>query len=231
MDEQWLQHIGNDQLVHGLPKHMSSSANLSSNATSEGQVKTYWRYHPGPQACDKCKALEGLWFEENPGPVHPNCKCEIEEFEAVQVTGRSDAILVPPGVDIEANIREARQVAKECEEKAREYTRPILIAGPIYIEPELVFLFKCAWIFKNFKSGARYDFKQYGPEYEDFGNYHYGLYTKAMGIRATFAQVAAGAYQIKQGTSDLTDRDFIKSYGDDPRDNKMIKKGQQYPLK
>ena len=50
------------------------------------------------------KAVKGLWFESRPGPVHPNCKCEIEEFEAIIVTGRSRAIIVPPGVDLAANI-------------------------------------------------------------------------------------------------------------------------------
>lgn len=62
--------------------------------------------------------MKGLWFESRPGPVHPNCKCEIEEFEAIKVTGRSRAIIVPPGIDLAANIAEARRVAKECEQKA-----------------------------------------------------------------------------------------------------------------
>jgi hypothetical protein len=42
--------------------------------------------------------MEGLWFDENPGPVHPNCTCEIEKFVAVKVTGRADGVLVPPEV-------------------------------------------------------------------------------------------------------------------------------------
>ena len=62
--------------------------------------------------------MKGLWFDENPGPVHPNCKCEIEEFRAIKVTGRADGVLVPPGVDITTNIAEAKQKAKECEQQA-----------------------------------------------------------------------------------------------------------------
>ncbi|MEZ7196970.1 polymorphic toxin type 44 domain-containing protein [Pseudodesulfovibrio karagichevae] len=93
----------------------------------------------------------------------------------------------------------------------------------------MTFGFKCWWIYENFASGARYDFKDGGnhPEYEDFGNYHYGLYIKAMGINVTFAQAATGAWQIKQKTSDWG---FIGAWFDDPRDNRRIKEGQNYPL-
>jgi len=55
---------------------------------------------------------ERAMVDKNPGPVHPNCKCEIEEFRAIKVTGRADGVLVPPGVDITTNIAEA----KECEQ-------------------------------------------------------------------------------------------------------------------
>lgn len=108
--------LGDDQLVYGMSKHMSARATgkYEKHAGPDG-LKTYWRFHPKPKACEKCQTMKGLWFEENPGPVHPNCKCEIEEFQAVKVTGRSDAIIVPSGVDLAAHIAEARRIKRICE--------------------------------------------------------------------------------------------------------------------
>ncbi|MCJ2164698.1 MULTISPECIES: hypothetical protein [unclassified Pseudodesulfovibrio] len=115
MAEKWVQHIGDDQLVYGLPKQMSAVAGGGAKNESQPNRTTYWRYHPKPQACDKCQAMKGLWFESRPGPVHPNCKCEIEEFEAIKVTGRSRDIIVQQGVDLAANIAEARRIKRICE--------------------------------------------------------------------------------------------------------------------
>lgn len=215
MSEKQVRHIGDDQLVHGMPKRMVGAARLSSEKTiSDGQKKKYWCYRPKLHACDKCQAMQGLWFEEKPGPVHPNCKCEIEEFEAVKVTGRADVIIVPPGMDLEANLAEARRIRKICESF-------FFVAKPL---SSASFFLKCAWVVFNFKSGARYDYKLNGhPEYEDFGNYHYGLYTRALGLNATFTQAMAGFYQFLSRTSGWK---FKETWFDDPRDNEMIRKGQ-----
>jgi hypothetical protein len=215
MSEEQVHHIGDDQLVHGMPKRMVGVARLSSEkSVSDGQTKTYWRYRPKLHACDRCQAMQDLWFEAKPGPVHPNCKCEIEEFNAVKVTGRADAIIVPPGVDLEANLAEARRIRKICEPY-------IFVANPF---SSAEFFLKCAWVFFNFKSGARYDYKRNGhPEYEDFGNYHYGLYTSALGLNATFTQAMAGFYQLRSRASGWK---FKETWFDDPRDNEMIRKRQ-----
>ncbi|MGE4553679.1 MAG: polymorphic toxin type 44 domain-containing protein [Desulfovibrionaceae bacterium] len=261
MENAGYRRTGDDQLIHGLPAPMSAGARIgtlraagpkaseasggdapagesagsASRDMADGEMRTYWRYKPKPDACPKCRAMKGLWFESKPGPVHPNCQCEIEEFQALKVTGRSDAIIVPPGVDIQANIAEARQVARECEEKARSMV-PLyghsLVPGEAVAQKVLdlvTLLYKCGWILDNFRSGARYDFKRGGhPEYEDFGNYHYGLYTHAMGIEMTLAQVAAGYWQLKNRTSSP---EFKDTYYDDPRDNLRIRQGQRYPVK
>ncbi|SKA94409.1 toxin 44 [Paucidesulfovibrio gracilis DSM 16080] len=211
MSGHWNQHIGDDQLVYGMPKHMSAVA-------GSGNEATYWRYHPKPQACDKCQAMKGLWFDENPGRVHPNCRCEIEEFRAIKVTGRAEGILVPPGVDLAANIAEARRVKRICD--------AFILNFPPYSSAS--FSLKCAWVVFKFSPGADYDFKKDGhPEYEDFGNYHYGLYTEALGLNATFTQAAAGFVQLCTRTSSW---DFEETWFDDPRDNAMVRKGQGSPL-
>lgn len=63
------QHIGDDQLVYGLPKHMEAVAGDGKN--------TYWEIVPGENACATCRALRGMRFAKNPGPVHPHCTCEV----------------------------------------------------------------------------------------------------------------------------------------------------------
>jgi len=70
MSGNWVQHTGDDQLVYGLPKHMVAVA---------GDGKTeYWEIVPGPNACATCKSMRGIRFDHYPGPVHPNCTCEIK---------------------------------------------------------------------------------------------------------------------------------------------------------
>jgi len=69
MSEHSTQHIGDDQLIHGLPKHMAAVASGSGDA--------YWEIVPGKNACFTCQAMRGRRFATNPGPVHPNCTCEI----------------------------------------------------------------------------------------------------------------------------------------------------------
>lgn len=142
--------------------------------------------------------------------------------------------MCPPGVDLAANIAEAKRVAKECEARAQEKVAPFANDYRAK-EAEKLFalLYKCEWIIKKFQSGADYDYKAVNekhPEYTDFGNYHYGLYTNAMGIDATFAQVGAGYYQLKKKTSEWWNPKWIINYFDDPRDNRRIREGQQYPL-
>jgi hypothetical protein len=63
------QHIGDDQFVHGLPKHMVAVAGNDEN--------TYWEIVPEENACATCRSLRGMRFEKNPVPVHPNCACEV----------------------------------------------------------------------------------------------------------------------------------------------------------
>lgn len=69
MSENWNQHIGDDQLIYGLPKHMEAVAGQDKNA--------YWEIVPNANACATCRSMRGLQFPKYPGPVHPNCNCEI----------------------------------------------------------------------------------------------------------------------------------------------------------
>lgn len=119
--------------------------------------------------CWNTLATKGLWFVEKPGPVHPNCKCEIEKFETFRVTGRAKGIRVPPGVDLAANIAEAKGKAKEYEQKATQKVNDLLLKMDIpdasairsirkVCIDKLTFLYKCSWIRENFQSGQAYPF-------------------------------------------------------------------------
>jgi len=70
MEDNRGQHIGEDQLVHGLPKHMAAVASDAKN--------TYLEIVSGKDACATCKTMRGMRFDHNPGPVHPHCTCEIK---------------------------------------------------------------------------------------------------------------------------------------------------------
>lgn len=96
MKKQWNQHIGDDQLIQGMPKHMVGVSTVESsskrfdpipgdpsyNPPSEKPDKvTFWTVHPKPKACDKCQEMEGIKYWEKPERPHPNCKCDIRKHE------------------------------------------------------------------------------------------------------------------------------------------------------
>lgn len=68
MGDDRVQHIGDDQLIYGLPKHMEGVANTGANE--------YWEIVPSKNACRTCKAMGGKRFDRKPVPIHPNCTCE-----------------------------------------------------------------------------------------------------------------------------------------------------------
>lgn len=84
------------------------------------------------------------------------------------------------------------------------------------------------WDFYNaVKTGGQWDYKQQGSQYEDFGNYNYGLTGSAAGFSGYTLLEAAGAYQIYSGTSKpgWSWPGGTWPYGDDPNDQKWILEG------
>jgi len=88
MGKHWNEHIGDDQLICGMPKHMSSVGakkqgfgSIPGDPPNKTSKITYWTVHPKADACEKCKAMEGIKFNKKPDRPHPNCKCEIREHE------------------------------------------------------------------------------------------------------------------------------------------------------
>lgn len=87
------------------------------------------------------------------------------------------------------------------------------------------------------KSGGPWDYKVkygYSNQYifnnmrltgEDFGNLHFGYQGKACGFTDFELKAGAGAYQIWSGTGQW---EWIKTYFDDPNDQKWIQVGINY---
>ena len=92
-----MRHLGDDQLVYGMPKHMVGVSTKESLArwqekwareaaekeqeAEPEKGKHYWTVHPKPGACDVCKSMEGFVFTEEPARPHPNCRCRIEKHD------------------------------------------------------------------------------------------------------------------------------------------------------
>ena len=83
------------------------------------------------------------------------------------------------------------------------------------------------WFFDHVKNKGPWDFKQQGGEYQEFGNWHYGVIGTAMGIPDFVLQRMAGLAQIAAGTSRPEYGNPLGSppYGDDPADQVHIDRG------
>jgi hypothetical protein len=87
------------------------------------------------------------------------------------------------------------------------------------------------WFYNQVKGHAVWDYKQQGAQYENFGNFNYGVVAAAMGIPEDVALRAAGYAQTQAGTSEDGwggPIDIGGSYGDDPKDQQQIKAGYDY---
>ncbi len=87
------------------------------------------------------------------------------------------------------------------------------------------------WFYDQVKSGGPMDYKAgnddktKAEDWENFGNFNFGVVAAAHGFPEEIAKLGAGLYQVKSGTSDP---DWIKSYFDDPRDTAQIAAGYDY---
>lgn len=124
------------------------------------------------------------------------------------------APLVPPGVDVDNNIKEAA---------AANFG-----------------LKSSSWFYDKVRSWGPWDYKRLGDQYQDFGNFNYGATGAAFGFSedtllrmAGWAQVQAGTSQSGWGVAANRFQAYFgfggaAPFGDDPRDQEMIKRGIQY---
>lgn len=116
----------------------------------------------------------------------------------------------PPGVSIDGNL----EIAKK-----KDQFFPTSGSAHIY-----------TWFYTQVRNKGDWDYKQRGPEYQNFGNFNYGATGTAAGIPEGVLLRAAGAAQTVAGTSSA---EFGKwwseaPYGDDPIDQVWIKAGIDY---
>jgi RHS repeat-associated protein len=108
----------------------------------------------------------------------------------------------PPGADVDANMQEAAN------------------------------MFPDPWAFRNaVKNKGKWDYKQQGSQYQNFGNFNYGAAGNAWGFPGTYLLKKAGEAQIVAGTSRPEWQPLngiVAPYGDDPNDQKWIQRGINY---
>jgi RHS repeat-associated protein len=90
---------------------------------------------------------------------------------------------------------------------------------------------RLSWFAMMVTDNGPWDYKRRGKEYENFGNWHYGVVAHEFGIGKDLALRAAGYKQARNGLSQREDGWYgdnpwiDSSYGDDPEDQRWIKRG------
>lgn len=85
------------------------------------------------------------------------------------------ALAVPPGVSVDANIKEAAI--------ARFHLKG------------------SSWFYEKVRNGGEWDYKQRGSNYQNFGNFNYGATGAAFGFSEDMLLRMAGWAQVRAGTS------------------------------
>lgn len=119
---------------------------------------------------------------------------------------------------------------------ACDYYRNHLPEGPIGASIDGNIAEALSWNFlpiisfvKAVNTHKRWDYKDKGPSYENFGNVNYGATGRAVGIPRAVLQAGAGLAQYKDGTHKPEYGSFFSStFGDDPKDQEQIKLGMDY---
>jgi len=93
------------------------------------------------------------------------------------------------------------------------------------------------WFFNQVRNRGPWDYKQWGSQYEDFGNFNFGATGQSCGFSPTTLLRAAGWAQARAATSDPS---FGKPgfffgmlggeppFGDDPDDQAHIRRGFRF---
>ena len=109
--------------------------------------------------------------------------------------------LAPPGVSCAANVSEAR----------RHSLNPF-------------------WFYNQVHKYGPWDYKEMSRQYEDFGNFNFGVTAAAFGFPYYIAQSEAGRAQAHDGAPAAGQGIpyWHWPYGDDPKDAKQIQAGYRY---
>ncbi len=191
------------------------------------KVRFIWK--ASPNACVQCRTRNGRSYDYNTlldlGRPHPNCRCTLEvDPKSIKQKKLGEIIYpekdpgpimpilpwnIPEGIDIKKNIQLMRRYLPICKDLFLILVRP----------------------------NGRWDYKTRGSQYEDFGNFNYGATGRACGFSEGVLLRAAGTVQIFFSKSRVewgspldthTSNGKQSSYGDDPRDQEMIRKGIKF---
>lgn len=90
-----------------------------------------------------------------------------------------------------------------------------------------------SWFYMKVRNRGPWDYKQNHPEFENFGNFHYGAVGYAAGIPAKILLMGAGFAQERAKTNRKEWGHWYQKppYGDDPRDRYWIRQGIDYARK
>ncbi|MHB1056516.1 MAG: RHS repeat-associated core domain-containing protein [Rhodanobacter sp.] len=121
----------------------------------------------------------------------------------------------PPGVDLSKNVGLAENLGVLAD-----------AAGPAGES------LRYSTFYKLVKNKGPWDYKQQGSQYQDFENFNYGATGAAAGIPGVTLLRAAGAAQVRAGTSTPSWGSPFGGppYGDDPNDQAKILAGIKYYL-
>jgi RHS repeat-associated protein len=81
------------------------------------------------------------------------------------------------------------------------------------------------WFRDQVRNGGPWDYKQHNPGLQDFGNYNFGYTGAAIRFNLNLVLAEAGAAQVASGTSRTEWQRGGPPYGDDPRDQELIRQG------
>lgn len=145
----------------------------------------------------------------------------IQDWEDVHPAPCPPIPEAPSNADIDENVQDA---VKFLETLSRLPLGPIEVANA-----------KTAYLLAHFNTGASEDYKQYGDQYREFGNFNYGAVAYALGLPPTAilggAGLASALSYLKHGTLPPSSWGNIFTgppYGDNPGEQNEIRRGIGY---
>lgn len=120
-------------------------------------------------------------------------------------------ILGPDGEVLKNNMREARENGN---------SRDMATAETYY------------WFYQKVRNRGPWDYKQFDPYWDKFGNFNYGAAGTAAGIPSEILLMGAGFAQERAGTSNPEWGRWYSEppFGDDPTDQGYIRDGIAYTI-
>lgn len=159
----------------------------------------------------------------------------IKDHHSTNMIDAGTTPFPPPNVDIRHNLAKAIKFKEDILEYQKQTRDPLIMKT--FILP---------WFHEKVKNGAEWDFKKdykIKPDvrqvvhpamieaqlnYQNFGNYHYGIIGAALGISEEMLLQAAGFAQHMAGTNKPEWGHYLVGpapYGDQPEDQEFIKRG------